>query len=227
MFNTLKAKILVRILATILCGVLAIGVVSGIMSYTSSIDTLRQTMSEIARQGDGRFSNRLNIMKVILTEIGLDYRFSDSTSTEEEKLDVLASRANQYDAVDYGYINSDGISNKGTDFNGNSMYSQILNGETFITVPIQQGNEWRQYVFAPIREGGMEEGAVVGGVYLALNGNYISDLMNNLKVGNTGISYVIDSEGTYIGHMNYEKYVITQTNYIKNPDKSTEVAAGL
>ncbi|MDE7361063.1 MAG: hypothetical protein K2N38_03940 [Oscillospiraceae bacterium] len=54
MFNTLKAKILIRILATILCGVIAIGVVSGVMSYTSSVDTLKQTMSERGGLGAGR-----------------------------------------------------------------------------------------------------------------------------------------------------------------------------
>ncbi|MDE6726807.1 MAG: hypothetical protein K2J80_02575, partial [Oscillospiraceae bacterium] len=99
MFKTLKAKILFRILVTILCGVTAIGVVSGILSYTSSVDTLRQTMSEIARQADGRFSNRLNIMKSILTELGMDDRFSNPNSTDEEKMTVLASRAHQYEAV--------------------------------------------------------------------------------------------------------------------------------
>lgn len=86
MFNTLKAKILFRFLVMILAGVIAIGVVSGVMSYTSSIDTLKQTMEVIAIQGNGRFSNRLNISKSILTELGMDARFSNPASTKEEKL---------------------------------------------------------------------------------------------------------------------------------------------
>ena len=73
----------------------------------------------------------------------------------------------------------------------------------------------------------MEVGAIVGGVYLALNGDYVSNLMGNLKVGNSGISYVIDSEGTYIGHLEFDKYVATQTNYIKNPTNDTKTAAEL
>lgn len=227
MFHTLKAKILFRILITILAGVAAIGIVSGVLSYTSSIDTLKQTMSVIAEQADGRFSNRLNIMKSIMTELGMDYRFSDSTSTKEEKLAVLESRAHQYGAIDYGYIDENGFTHDDVDFKQASMYSQIMSGESFFTAPIQQGGEWRQYVFAPIREGGIESGAVVGAVYLALPGNYVSDLMGNLKVGNSGISYVIDKDGTYIGHMDFDKYVATQTNYIKNPTKDTETAAQL
>ncbi|MDE7399324.1 MAG: HAMP domain-containing protein [Oscillospiraceae bacterium] len=227
MFNSLKAKILLRILIVVLCGVLAVGLVSGILSYTSSVDTLKQTMSEIARQGDGRFSNRLNITKSILTELGLDYRFSDPNSTKEEKLAVLASRAHQYEAIDYGYIDSNGFSHDGMDFKQSSMYSRIMSGDAFFSAPVQQGGEWRQYIFAPIREGGVEEGNIVGAVYLALKGDYISTLMSNLKVGNSGISYIIDSEGTYIGHTDYEKYVTTQTNYIKNPTSGTEVAASL
>lgn len=231
MLHTLKAKILIRILITILSGVIAIGVVSGVLSYTSSVDTLRQTMSEIARQADGRFSNRLNITKSIVTELGLDYRFSNGTSTTEEKLTVLASRAHQYDAVDYGFIDKDGFthnaSNESSDFKQSPYYARVIGGETFITVPSQTNGEWRMYVMAPIREGGMDEGAVVGAVYLALPGDYISNLMGNLKVGDSGISYVIDSEGTYIGHLDFETYVANKTNYILNPTPDTEVAATL
>ncbi|MDE6731462.1 MAG: methyl-accepting chemotaxis protein [Oscillospiraceae bacterium] len=231
MLHTLKAKILVRILITILSGVIAIGVVSGVLSYTSSVDTLRQTMSEIARQADGRFSNRLNITKSIVTELGLDYRFSDGTSTTEDKLTVLASRAHQYEAVDYGFIDKDGFthnaSNESSDFKQSPYYARVIGGESFITVPSQTNGEWRMYVMAPIREGGMDEGAVVGAVYLALPGDYISNLMGNLKVGDTGISYVIDGEGTYIGHLDFDSYVANQTNYIMNPTPDTQVAASL
>lgn len=231
MLHTLKAKILIRILITILTGVIAIGVVSGVLSYTSSVDTLRQTMSEIARQADGRFSNRLNITKSIVTELGLDYRFSDSTSTTEDKLTVLASRAHQYEAVDYGFIDRDGFthnaSNESSDFKQSPYYARVIGGESFITVPSQTNGEWRMYVMAPIREGGMDEGAVVGAVYLALPGDYISNLMGNLKVGDSGISYVIDGEGTYIGHLDFDTYVATKTNYIQNPTPDTTVAATL
>lgn len=227
MFKTLRAKILFRILITILCGVAAIGIVSGVLSYTSSVDTLKQTMSVIAEQCDGRLSNRLNIMKSILTELGLDYRFSDPNSTKDDKLAVLASRAHQYEAIDYGYIDSNGFSDDGMDFKQSSMYSQIMEGSAFFTAPVQQGSEWRQYVFAPIREGGVEEGDIVGAVFLALKGDYVSELMSNIKVGNTGITYIIDSEGTYIAHTDFDKYVATQTNYIKNPTAGTETAASL
>ncbi len=231
MLHTLKAKILIRILITILSGVIAIGVVSGVLSYTSSVDTLRQTMSEIARQADGRFSNRLNITKSIVTELGMDYRFSDGTSTTEDKLTVLASRAHQYEAVDYGFIDKDGFthssSNESQDFKQSPYYARVIGGESFITVPSQTNGEWRMYVMAPIREGGMEEGAVVGAVYLALPGDYISNLMGNLKVGDSGISYVIDGEGTYIGHLDFDTYVANQTNYVLNPTPDTQVAASL
>ncbi len=227
MFNTLKAKILFRFLVMILAGVIAIGVVSGVMSYTSSIDTLKQTMEVIAIQGNGRFSNRLNISKSILTELGMDARFSDPASTKEEKLAILENRANQYDAIDYGYIDSNGFSDDGQDFKQSSVYPQITSGSAVFTAPIQIGSEWRQYVFAPIREGGMEEGAVVGAVFLAYEGNFISNLMSNLKVGSTGVSYVIDQEGTFIAHTQYDKYVTAQINYIKNPISGTEEVAKL
>lgn len=231
MLHTLKAKVLVRILITILSGVIAIGVVSGVLSYTSSLDTLETTMTAIAAQADGRLANRLEIMKSIVTELGLDNRFSDSTSTTEEKLTVLESRAHQYGAIDYGFVDKDGFSHspssESVDFRQNPYYARVLAGEAFFTVPTQMGSNWCMYVMAPVREGGMEEGAVAGCVFLAMPGDYISNLMGNLKVGGSGISYVLDGNGTYIGHLDFDTYVASKTNYIENPTPDTEVAAAL
>lgn len=219
MFNTLKGKILFRFLLLILVGVVAIGVVSGILSYTSSSDTLRQTMTVITDQSNKRTRNRLNQSKAIMTELGLDSRLSDRNSKTEDKLAVLESRAKQYGALSYGYIDEDGISNDGQDFKQSSMYSRTMAGETFFTEPIEQDGQWLIYVLAPIREGGVEDGNIIGAAYLALDGNFLTEqIVKNIKVGDSGISYIIDSEGTYIAHPDYDKYVTTKTNFINNPD---------
>ena len=217
MFNTLKGKILFRILLLLLAGVTAIGVVGCVLNFTSSNDTLHETMSVIAEQCDARIRNRLNQSKSIMTEVGLNSKLSDESVSSEEKLSILESRAKQYNALSYGFINSEGIANDGSDFKSSSMYSQVMSGQTFFTVPTQRGGQWLTYVFAPIREGGTENGAVVGAIYLALDGNFLSNIVSEIQVGNSGITYIISKDGTYIAHPDYSM-VTNQTNYVKNPD---------
>lgn len=227
MFRTLRAKILFRILVTILTGIATIGIFSGVLSFKSSNDTLTETMTVIAEQCDVGISNRLGQSKAILTEMGLDDRFSNPASTSEEKLAILKSRAHQYEAEAYGYIDAYGISDSGVDFKQTPYYVRLMSGETFVTPPTKQADGTLLiYVIAPIREGGVEEGGIVGGVYLGLPGRFLSEIVDNIDVGETGISYIMDAEGTYIAHPDYDKYVVTQTNFQTNPDAGyAQVAA--
>lgn len=217
MLNTLRGKILIRVLVLLIAGVASIGIVGCILNFTSSNDTLEETMSVIAEQCDARIRNRLGQTKSIMGEIGMDSRFSDPNVSKEEKQTILASRATLYNAIGYGYIGPDGISDGGVDFTATSMYTRTMNGETFFTAPTQKDGQWFIYVLAPVKEGGMDDGDVVGAVFLILDGKFLSNIVSEITIGDTGISYIISNDGTYIAHPDYSM-VTNQTNYIKNPD---------
>lgn len=227
MFTTLKGKILFRILLLLLIGITTIGIVSGVLNYRSSNSTLEKTMTVISEQCDARIQNRLGQTTAIATELGLDTAFSDPNVSNEERLSILAARAEMYEAVSYGYIDSNGFSNDGNDFKGSEFYVKMLSGETYVTSPRNVGGgQWLIYVIAPVREHGMANGNIVGGVYLALDGKFLSDLASRIVVGDSGVSYIIDSNGTYIGHPNHT-LVTESTNYINSSEPSKATVAKL
>ena len=226
MFKSLRAKILFRVLLLLLVAIIAIGVVSSILSYTSTEDSMKQTLTVISEQVDLRIKNRIAQSKAILTQLGLNNAFTNPDITTERKMEIIKDRAGQFNALDYGFINENGFDDTGEDYNNNEFYKRALAGETFFSEPTKDKNgNLLVYCFAPIREDGMTDGKVVGAVFLAVDGNYLSNLMQGISVGKTGIAYIIDKNGTYIGHPDHEGYVKAQVNYQTKPDKEHEEVA--
>lgn len=222
MLHTLKGKILFRILLLLVLGIGVIGCASGILNYTSSIQTLEETMLVIAQQAENAVTNRLARTSSLVTELALDARFSDPNESNEERLALLESRAAMYGAVAYGYIDSNGIATDGSDFKQSEFYTRLLNGETYITTPTNVGNgRYYIYLIAPAREGGLNTGAVVGGVYFAMDASFLSDIVGKINVGDTGVSYILDSKGTYIAHPDYSM-VTNATNYMTSNEPGHE-----
>ncbi|MCM1165883.1 MAG: methyl-accepting chemotaxis protein [Lachnospiraceae bacterium] len=226
MFNSLKAKILSRILTLLFVGLAIVGIVGGVMNYTSTQDTLRETMTELVEQCGSRIGNRLQRTSSIATELGLDYRFSDSSISTEAKLELLEDRAIPYGALGYGIIDGNGIANNGADFKGSSMYTRAMNGEVVVTEPQNQNGQWFMYIIAPIRENGSHDGSVIGAIYITLDGAFLSDTVSNISVGKTGKSYVLNKDGTYIGSHDYEE-VTNGLNYVTSADASHKSVAEL
>ena len=226
MFKSLRAKILFRVLVLLLAAIISIGVVSSILSYTSTEDSMKQTLTVISEQVDLRIKNRIAQSKAILTQLGLNNAFTNPEITTERKMEIIKDRAAQFNALDYGFIDENGFDDTGEDYNNNEFYKRALAGETFFSEPTKSKNgDLLVYCFAPIREDGMTNGNVVGAVFLAVDCNYLSNLMSGISVGKTGIAYIIDKNGTYIGHPDHEGYVKAQVNYQTKPDADHEEVA--
>ena len=217
MFNSLKVKMLVRILLLLLVGIGIIGVVGSILNYTISVQVLSDNMQIIAEQANQAVTNRLGQTKAIATELGLNSVFSSSLATEERKLEVLQSRAQRYGATIYGFISKEGVTNSGVDLSQSAYFNRLMTGEVVITTPTELNGQWVILMMAPIREAGLSDGNIIGGVYLGIDAKFMSDIVDSIDVGDTGISYILDKNGTYIAHPDYS-LVTSATNHITSGD---------
>ncbi len=224
MFNSLKAKILSRIVLLLVVGLTVIGVVGCVMNYVSTQDTLKETMTELVAQCTVRIRNRLQRSTAVATELGLDYRFSDSSISTDEKLELLKNRATPYGAVGYGIIDSNGIADNGSDFKSSDMFTRVMNGEIVITEPQNANDQWFMYIVAPIREQGLSSGQVIGAIYITLDGKFLSNIVSEINIGETGLCYILNPEGTYIASHNFNE-VESKLNYIKSGDPTYATVA--
>ncbi len=220
MFNSLKGKLLFRILLVVIVGVVVLGVVGCYMNVLSSKNTLDTTLSELSLQTSVRVQNRLARYTAIVTELGMDTRFSDSSATDAQREELLSRRADTYDFVTYGYINKDGLGSNGNNYKGNELFDRCMAGESFVSDPKWDNNEEIFYIAAPIREGGFFTGACVGAIYFGLGGDVINQIVDEIVVGDTGRAYIMDSTGTYIAHTD-ESLVQAKINNVNNASASS------
>ena len=92
MFNSIKSKLLVRMLSVIIVGVAVIGFLGCYLNYASTQSTLDSTMSELALQCSVRLQNRLSKYLAIVTELAMDTRFSDPDVSDAERDELLSAR---------------------------------------------------------------------------------------------------------------------------------------
>ena len=227
MFKSLKAKILSRMLLLVIAGVTIVGVVGSVSCYTSSYNTMEEMLSELAIQSGVRVSNRLGKSKAIVKELGLNTNLSDPDATEEHKFELLRRRAKTYGLIDYGFITADGINHSETHGNGvdtssADMFKVCMAGEEYIGSPSYVVNEWMVYFAAPIKEGGFNDGTVIGVVYAGLDASFLSDISNAIKVGEDGLGsvYMLDKTGTYVASKDYTRVTSQLNNITGNGDTS-------
>ena len=219
MFNSLKAKILLRMLVLTVLGLSIVGIVGGVLNFKNSYETVETMLSELAIQTSDRIQARLNRSKTIVAELGLNTRFSDANRTNSEKMYILQERAKRYDLDDYGYIDADGTNHSqsygdGMSSLGTEMFEVAYGkGEEFVSEPMPIGDRWMIYVAAPIRRGAAFDGDPVGVVYIGLEAKFFSEICDSIRIGQTATCYMLDKEGTYIASEYYDR-VTSQLNNI-------------
>jgi len=176
-------------------------------------------MTEVALQCSVRIQNRLARYTAIVTELGMDTRFSDESATDAEREELLTRRSDTYGFVTHGYINRDGVGSNGNDYTTNPFYVRCMSGESFVSDPVWVDGEEIFYVAAPIKEGGFFNGACVGAIYFGLGGDILHQIVSEITVGETGRAYIMDATGTYIAHAD-DTLVQDKTNNVTNASAS-------
>ena len=105
--QTVKGKLLGRILSVVVIGVVLIVALGGYLNYHSSFSAVETTLSELALQTSYRLKNYLNRYVAIAKELGM-YEGMGYNHSVAEKLELLAKKAKIYGFDEYGYIDADG-----------------------------------------------------------------------------------------------------------------------
>ena len=219
--QTVKGKLIRRILSGVVIGTFLIVFLGGYLNFHSTYVTIQTTLSELALQTSVRLQNYLTRYVAIVEEIGVDPRMGDEYSIEE-KIAFLQERANAYGFSERGYIDKDGWGyetvNDVIDYREDHCYIKGMKDESFVFGPQEVDGTPIIYFCAPIREGGHSNGAVNGVVYFGIESSRFHEIIDEIHVGQTGRTYIMDENGTYIACMD-QKYVKEGMNNIKHTHK--------
>jgi len=219
--KTVKGKLLVRILSVVVIGIIAIGILGSYLNFRSTQLTLENTLSEIAFQTSVRLQNRLSRYVAIVKEVGLNTRMGDDF-TVEEKLEFLQRRADTYGFTERGYIDRYGwgyeIPGEVIDYRTDHCYIKGMGNEEFVFGPQDIGGKSIIYFCAPIKKGGYNDGEIIGVVYFGIDSSMLYDIIDEIHVGQSGRTYIMDEKGTYIACMD-RKYVDEKMNNVNHTHK--------
>lgn len=214
--KSIKKRILTVALAIIVTSLSLTTAISSYLSYSNTLKTLEVTMSELASVSAGQIENRLGRSRAILSEIGSIARLSNSELSVTQKKEVLKPKIEQYKMLNLSVTDSNGIDLDGKNVSDQDFFKASIKGQTYISnvTPVEGKSMTAIFFSAPLWEKGIAGTKVVGIVYAEMNGEFLSQITNQISIGNTGAAYIIDDSGYIIAHKDYN-LVLSRQNNIK------------
>lgn len=99
-------------------------------------------------------------------------------------------------------------------------FGKALQGDTYITEPFSSSEGEMVIVVSTPIEG--SSGEIIGVLSAIADGNFLSKVIANIKVGETGYAYILNKEGTVIGHPD-TGFVKEKYNIFKDAETNLEL----
>lgn len=225
--KSIKTKMTLVVCLVVTISLVIVGGTVSFLMYTSSIESLSKTMSETARVSATLVEEYLETYKNVANETGLVARLSNPEITKSEKTDIINTKVAQY-----GFLAGNIADTRGqgvlyaVDISDRDYFKAALNGETTVS-NVLLNKTLNTYTFiaaAPLWDAGKHNTRVVGVVYFSLDVKELSDITNQIHVGETGSAYMIDKDDYTIAHKNLD-YVLSRGNSIEELKADPELAS--
>ena len=198
--NSIRTKIMAGILIVLLISLGTVTTLFSIMSIRSTEELLYELMKETSKTAGLAMENRLESSRRLLNEIGTMHELTEDDTPFEEKISMLDNKIKRYNLADLDVAYPSGKTLKGYDVAGTEYFQSALQGITYISSPIGDSGEQSVFVAAPVWKNGVYSSEVTGVVFTRLSGNFFSDIVKRIQIGETGGAYIINENGTTIAH---------------------------
>lgn len=162
--------------------------------YMLSHDILKLTMSEVANTGAKNLSNQIYIYNMSMNSVNDSPYFANPELNRNNIVTRLEAKAEEYWAF-CSFVDMNGNDYMtGENQSSTEFYQRALQGDTFVSSPIvMDGGVY--YIFS---SAAIYNGEVVGVIYMISDYYYIHGLVTENSVGETGRTYVINTNDRVI-----------------------------
>lgn len=205
--KSIREKITVCLMATVLIALIAVGTSSIALNYRSTIATVDQMMSETAVLAAGRIEQELSAYKNVATDTGCIAQLSDETVSVEEKRAIIDERVRMHGFQRGNIIGMDGHSIfDGKDYSDREYVQQAMQGNVYVSEPLisKITGEKSIMVAAPLYAGGNHGGQVAGVVYFVPPETFLNDIVTSIRVSENSRAYMINKTGDTIADVTLE-----------------------
>ncbi len=201
--KSIRAKIMLCMSLTVLIFMCIVGVVSSYLNYSSTMDTLEQTMKETAVITSDRVAQELNAYKNVTFSTGTIAQLSDPDVSLKTKETIIQQSADEYGLTRGNVIGVDGKSIfNGTDYSDRSYFQSSMQGNVAVSEPLvsRTTGEISIIISAPLWQNGIPHSEIAGVVYFVPTETFLNDIMASIKISENGGAYMVNNAGTIIAH---------------------------
>lgn len=217
-----KTKILKLQVLSIIMVVLFTSAVSVAAFYRNTLSTVTTFMAESADLAAGNISSTLRASLQTVEEFASRAYFIQENKDISEIVNYCNDFAARQGYITAKYVDAQGISTDGIDISDRDYFVECkATGQAVISDLIlsKSSGEMILAMAAPIMKNNVFDGVIVAHA----DATFLSDLTKNIKIGETGSSYIIDSMGNTIAHDNAEN-ILNQVNAIKSAESDSGMA---
>lgn len=199
-------KIMICSVMLVCVSLLVLGIFSVVMTYTSSLNIVKNDMQEIAKLASKQVELELASYKDLAVTTGKDEEFSSLSATEKRKQNIVELQATIYGMKSGKYISKDGLDINGDSYADEPFFKAAMEGESYISSPkIKEDGSLETIISATIWDGGIVGKRQIGCVYLVPDEEFLNDIVRNIKISENSTGYIIDSSGNTIAADDIER----------------------
>ncbi len=220
--KSLKTKIILAVVSLVFISFLSVLLITAQLMSNSTMKTLQATMEETAGVAADYVSQTMNTYTTLLNEVSLLTRLT-SDMTNEEKGQIVKGKVDLYGFYGGEFILTDGRAYPGgADVSNMEYFQEAIKGKTYVSKPVF--SDIYQQMIVTISTSIKKDGRVYAVVSFVFDANFLSDITNNVVIGETGSAFVLDKEGTVIAHKN-SQLVLNRDNVINNSKNNPAFAS--
>ena len=199
--TSIRKKITVCLMATVVIALLLVGATSITLNYRSTIATVDQMMSQTAVLAAERVEQELTAYKNVAMDTGCIPQLSDGMVSVEVKRSIIDERVSMHGFQRGNIVGLNGKSIfDGNDYSDREYVQQAMGGAVYVSEPLvsKVTGELSIIVAAPIYAGGSRGNSIVGVVYFVPPETFLNDIVSSIKVSEHSRAYMINKSGDTI-----------------------------
>ena len=184
--KSIRTKITLCLILTVLTALVAAGISSIIPNYRSTILTVDHMMSETAVLAAERVEQELTAYKNVAMDTGCIPQLSDPSVPPDEKQAIINERASMHNFQRGNIIGLDGISIfDGKDYSDREYVRQAMEGNVYVSEPLisKITGELSIMVAAPLYSDGIHGSSIAGVVYFVPHETFLNDIVSSIQIG--------------------------------------------
>ena len=228
--KSIRKKITVCLMATVLTALIAVGAASSALSYRNTVATVDQLMSETATLAAQRVEQELTAYKNVAMDTGCIPQLSDGGVALEEKRAIIDERVSMHGFQRGNVIGADGISIfDGKDYSDREYVRQAMQGNVYVSEPLVSKitGELSIMVAAPLYADGTRGADIVGVVYFVPQETFLNDIVSSIQIGDNCRAYMINKSGDTIADITLDTITTQNVEREAQSDSSLKSRAAI